>query len=101
MALDPNDRDRLHLWSFLEDFQKLRSDFIDLARIARNSVEDLKQARATPEDCEIAYQGVLLSTQIFRGILARKRFISPTFYPSHGLVFARYVLHNYWAEISL
>jgi hypothetical protein len=101
MAFDPNDEENLQIWSFLSDFQGLRSDFIDLARIAYHSVRQLKRTEPFPEDCETLYQGVLLGSQIFRGILHRKRWLRSSFYASYGLAFARYVLHNYWDEISL
>ena len=101
MALDPNDEYALHIWSFLKDFRKRRSEFIELARIARHSVEDLKRRPPTPDECERLYQGILLNVEIFRGILARKRFLLPSYYQAYALAFARYVLHNHWVEIRI
>jgi hypothetical protein len=100
MPLEPEDTHRLFIWSFLTDFKKLRADFIDLARIAYNSTKDLKGTKPDPDDCESLYSGLLLNAPIFQGVLARKYFLSPTFYRASALAFARYVLHNNWNEIS-
>lgn len=100
MALNPDDTYRLGVWSFLNDFRKLRKEFIELAKYAFYSTKQLKRTRPTPDDCERLYAGILLSVQLFRGVLARKAFLLPSYYDAYALAFARYVLHNCWDEIS-
>jgi len=99
MPLEDEDSYRLQIWSFLTDFLKHRLEFLELARVAYHSTSDLKGSEPTPDDCERIYAGVLLSTAVFRGVLARKHFLLPSFYHAYALAFARYVLHNYWDEI--
>lgn len=101
MPLQPEDIYRLQIWSFIKDFQSRKAEFIDLARIAYHSTKVLAGARPTPDDCERLFSGVLLGAPIFGGVLARKRFLRPIFYPAYSLAFARYVLHNHWREISV
>jgi hypothetical protein len=100
MPLEPEDTYRLGIWSFLKDFQNLRPKFIELARISYHSTRDLQGTKAGPDDCERLFCGILLSPPIFRGILARKAWLLPSFYGAYALAFARHVLHNHWQEIS-
>ena|SRR5215813_6349030 len=100
MALELEDIYRLNVWSFLKDFEKLRKEFIELARIAYHSTKDLTGKNPSADECEQLFSGILLKTEIFRGILAKKYLLLPDFYRSYALAFARYVLHNYWVKIS-
>ena len=101
MTLEPEDTYRLKVWSFLNDLQKLRTDFIELARFAYNSTKKLNGRDPSPDECEHLFRGILLGAKIFQGALSRKYLLLPAFYESCALSFARYVLHNYWDEISL
>jgi|KBSSwiStaDraftv2_1062776.scaffolds.fasta_scaffold121541_3 hypothetical protein len=101
MALEPEDTYRLNVWSFLTDFQKLKTKFIELARIAYHATKDLNGRNPSADECEKLFSGILLKSEIFRGILNRKYLLLPDFYQSYALAFARYVLHNHWPEVSL
>jgi hypothetical protein len=101
MPLDPNDELILTIWNFRKDFRKQKSEFLELARRAYDLTAGLIGDKPSQDDCEKLYELTLAKSEIFRGILARKVLLMPSLYKSMRLAFARYVLHNYWDEISL
>lgn len=101
MSLDAQDVLKLENWSFLKDYRKRQAELIQLAQAAYRGTKSLLGYEPTPDDCERLYTAMLIGTDIFRGIVARKRHLPPAFYESMSLALAKYVLHTQWSEISV
>lgn len=100
MSLDAKDVLKLEDWSFLTDYRRLAPELVMLAKTAYEGTKALLGDEPTPDDCERLYMAMLLGTDIFRGMVARKRHLPPAFYESMCLALAKYVLHTLWPEIS-
>jgi hypothetical protein len=101
VSLDSKDILKLGDWSFLDDYGRRREDLLELARAAYDATEFLQGYDPTPDDCEKLYMALLIGSEIFRAMLARKRHLQPSFYEAMCLALARYVLHTDWALICL
>ncbi len=99
MSLDTKDVLKLEDWSFLRDYRKRRSELLTLAKASYEGTKVLLANEPTPDDCERLYMAMLLGTDIFKGMVARKRHLPPAFYESMCLALAKYVLHTQWSEI--
>jgi hypothetical protein len=101
MPLTFEDTHKLETWSFLRDYKKRRAELIELARAAHVNTRFLMGRKPKPDECVKLCAAMLISTEIFRGMVARKRHLAPVFYKSMCLALATYVLHTDWAEIVL
>lgn len=90
---------KLQDWSFLKDYMKRRAELLVLARAAYECTEYLQGGVPMPDDCERIYALMLIGSDLFKGMVARKRHLQPSFYEAMCLALARYVLHNNWEEI--
>lgn len=100
MPLNQKDVLKLETWSFLRDYGKHRVGLIELAREAYEGTEFLRGGRPTQDSCVALYMAMLMNTEIFRGMVARKRHLPPIFYESMCLALAKYVLHTDWRWIA-
>lgn len=72
-----------------------------LARASYEFTETLLGHTPTPNDCEGIYSVLLLGSDLFRGMVARKRHLSPAFYEAMSIALAKYVLHTDWDAILI
>ena len=100
MPLTREDLLKLRTWSFVRDYETSRYELVELARVAYESTEFLQEAKPGPGDCVELYMAMLMGTEMFQGMVARKRHLSPAFYESMCLALAKYVLHTNWTDIS-
>lgn len=99
MPLNAQDVLKLHSWTFIKDYEKRRVELFVLARVAYEGTEFLQGSTPTPDDCEKVYALMLTGSDIFKGMVARKKHLPPSFYEAMCLALARYVLHTNWSEI--
>jgi hypothetical protein len=106
MPLDPNDERRLESWNFITDYRKNEADLHALAtgayRAARMVLKDKAQAnQIQPDDCVEIFEGMLINTAIFTGMLNRKEHLYPKYYLVMRRALASYILHKGWDRIKV
>lgn len=101
MSLDSNDVLKLETWSFLKDYRRRQAELRVLARAAFEFTQRLLGHAPSPDDCEELCSTLLIGSDVFRGMLARKRHLPPSFYKAMSVALAKYVIHTDWAVISI
>jgi hypothetical protein len=99
MPLNTQDVLKLQTWTFIKDYENRRVELLVLARAAYEATEYLHGTKPTPDGCETVYAMMLMGSDVFKGMVARKRHLPPSFYESMCLALTRYVLHINWGEI--
>ena len=86
--------------SFLTDYMKNRTKFIEVGKIVYQALLNHGGTVPAEADMERPLAVALQSTTLFNTLCAAKPHANPVFYPTFAYALARYILDDSWNEIS-